>query len=228
MRLLDGAGIAGFIVEQAHHSVASGVLSNMPYANGHQQRKSECLGEIGGMNKGEEMKQRSEERGAEPMVIQPYSRLVSLPIGPENIFYFPQGMPAFEEFRQYVFAFNPEYKPFVFMNSIDPAGLSFVCVDPFLVYPGYAPRLSIADQRLLNATRPEEVQLLSIVTVRRDMRETTANLQGPIAINIQNSLCKQILCEGQTYPIRHRILDALETVHSHQESEAVEFVEEPC
>jgi flagellar assembly factor FliW len=147
---------------------------------------------------------------SDPLTIQPYSRLVSLPVGPENVFYFPQGLPAFEEFKQYLFAFNPEYHPFVFMNSIEAAGLSFVCIDPFLIYPEYAPRLSQADQKLIGATSPDDVQLLSIVTVRSDMNETTANLQGPIAINIKNSLCKQILCEGQSYPIRCRVLDALE------------------
>ena len=156
------------------------------------------------------MKNIREGNKSDPLTIQAYSRLVSLPIGPENVFYFQQGLPAFEEFKKYVFAFNPEYRPFVFMNSIETAGLSFVCIDPFLIYPDYAPRLSLADKQLLGATEPEDVQLLSIVTVRPVMSETTANLQGPIAINIKNSLCKQILCEGQSYPIRCRVLDALE------------------
>lgn len=160
------------------------------------------------------MNEREMENKSESLTVQPYARLVSLPVGPEHVFYFPEGLPAFEEFKQYLFAFVPEYKPFVFMNSIHSAGLSFVCIDPFLIHPGYAPRLSLADQKLLGATSAEDIQLLSIVTVRSDMRETTANLQGPIAINIKNSLCKQILCEGQSYPIRCRVLDALDQNHS--------------
>jgi flagellar assembly factor FliW len=51
------------------------------------------------------------------------------------------------------------------------------------------------------------------------MRETTANLQGPIAINMKNSLCKQILCEGQSYPIRYRVLDALDQYCSNADVE---------
>ncbi len=153
------------------------------------------------------------------MTIKPYSRLVSLPIRPEHIFHFPQGLPAFEEFKDYVFTINPDTSPFIFMHAIEPAGLSFVCVDPFLVYSSYAPRIGPADQEFLHANRPEDIMLLSIVTVRPDVRETTANLQGPLAINIRSSIGKQIICEGQSYPVRHRIWDAIETMRTKEEAE---------
>lgn len=146
------------------------------------------------------------------MTIKPYVRLVSMPIRPEHIFHFPQGLPAFEEFKNYIFAVKPDTAPFVFMHAVEPSGLSFVCVDPFLVFPKYAPRIGPADQEFLRLSRPEDLLLLSIVTVRPDVRKTTANLQGPIAINIQTSICKQILCEGQLYPVRYQIWDAIETM----------------
>ncbi len=143
------------------------------------------------------------------IVVKPYSRLVSLTIRPEHVFHLPQGLPAFEGFKNYIFTIKPDTSPFIFMQSIEPAGLSFVCIDPFLVYPDYAPRIGTADQDLLRLARPEALMLLSIVTVRADERETTANLQGPLAINIENSIGKQILCDGQTYPVRYRIWDAI-------------------
>ncbi len=146
----------------------------------------------------------------EAMVIKPYSRLVSLTIRPEHVFHFPQGLPAFEDFKDFIFAINPETSPFVFMHALETSGLSFVCVDPFQVNPAYAPRIGIPDQEFLGLSRPEALMLLSIVTVRPDVKGTTANLQGPIAINIETSVGKQILCDGQSYPVRYRIWDALE------------------
>ena len=56
---------------------------------------------------------------------------------------------------------------------------------------------------------PSGLLLLSIVTVNADVHKTTANLQGPIAINIQACLGRQIICEGQHHPLRHKIWDAL-------------------
>ena len=157
----------------------------------------------------------------EAFTIKPYSRLVSLPIRPEHIFHFPLGLPAFEEFKNYVFTIKPDTSPFMFMNAVEPAGLTFVCVDPFLVHPRYMPRIGLADQEFLRATRPEDVLLLSIVTVRPDVRETTANLQGPLAINMKTSIGKQIICEGHAYPVRHRIWDMIETMRTKEEESEV-------
>lgn len=153
------------------------------------------------------------------LTIKPYSRLVSLPIRPEHIFHFPLGLPAFEEFKNYVFTIKPDTSPFMFMNAIEPAGLTFVCVDPFLVHEHYAPRIGPADREFLRAAKTEDLLLLSIVTVRPDVRETTANLQGPLAINMKTSIGKQIICEGQSYPVRHRIWDVIETMRISEDAQ---------
>lgn len=167
------------------------------------------------------MNKKNDEKEADALTIKPYTRLVSLPIRPEHIFHFPEGLPAFEDFKDYVFAFKPDMSPFIFMHAVEPPGLSFVCVDPFLVCPGYAPRLGPSDQEFLHIECPEEVLVLSIVTVRPDVRETTANLQGPLAINMRTSIGKQIMCEGRTYPVRYRIWDAIETIQDAPDRVAV-------
>ncbi|MBI3985863.1 MAG: flagellar assembly protein FliW [Lentisphaerae bacterium] len=142
--------------------------------------------------------------------VQPYQRLVSLPIKSENIFHFPQGLPAFEHVKEFVFLLPPNTQPFIFMQAIAPADLAFVCIDPFLVCPDYKPSLGASDLSFLNLKRPEDALLLTIVTVRHAMTETTTNLQAPLVINIQSCVGKQIICDGQHYPVRYRIWDALD------------------
>jgi flagellar assembly factor FliW len=132
-----------------------------------------------------------------------------MPIHSENIFHFPAGIPAFENVKQFLFVMRPATQPFVFMQALEPADLSFVCIDPFLVYPGYNPRISEADASFLHVEKPEDFILFSIVTVHKDARNTTCNLQAPIAINLQACVGKQVICENQNFPIRHRIWDAL-------------------
>ncbi len=154
--------------------------------------------------------------GDSAQTIKPYARLVSLPIRPEHIFHFPLGLPAFEDFKNYVFTLKPDTRPFMFMNAIEPAGLSFVCVDPFLVHPRYAPRIGAADLEFLRVSSMEDILLMGIVTVRPDVRDTTVNLQGPLAINMKTSIGKQVICDGQTYSVRHRIWDAIETMRTHE------------
>lgn len=173
-----------------------------------------------------EAKSKKSERDASPLTINPYTRLVSLPIRPEHIFHFPDGLPAFENIKEYVFAFKPGMHPFIFMHAVEPPGLSFVCIDPFIVCPGYRPRLGPCDQDFLRIDSESDVLMLSIVTVRPDVRETTANLQGPLAINIRTSIGKQVMCEGQSYPVRYRIWDAVDKLaEAAEESEAVQPAE---
>ncbi len=146
------------------------------------------------------------------MQIQPYQRLISLPVKSENIFHFPEGLPAFENIKEFIFLLRPETSPFVFMHSLNPPDLAFVCLDPFLVCNEYEPRIGDADTNFLRLSKPEDALLLAIVTAREDVRECTANLQAPLVINIQSCIGKQIICEGQQYPVRHKIWEALDKI----------------
>lgn len=141
--------------------------------------------------------------------VDPYARLVALPVHPENIFHFPDGLPAFEDAKEFVFLCKPGTRPFFFMQSVDKPDLSFVCIDPFLICPEYAPRISEMDMKFLHVESMDDVLVISIVTASARVEETTANLQGPIIVNIRACICKQIICDGQNYPVRYRIWDAL-------------------
>ncbi len=152
------------------------------------------------------------------MTIHPYSRLVSLPVHSENIFHFPEGLPAFENVKEFVFLCKPDTRPFFFMHALNPPDLAFVCVDPFLICPDYQPRISESDAKFLHLERPEDTLLISIVTVTKDMHNITANLQGPVVVNIQACLGKQIICEGQNYPVRYRIWDSLNKLNMAEEA----------
>jgi len=161
------------------------------------------------------------------MSIKPYSRLVSLPVHSENIFHFPEGLPAFEHVKEFVFVFKPNTSPFLFMHALAPADLAFVCIDPFVICPQYKPEISEADVHFLHLDRPDDLLILAIVTVAPDRKDTTANLQGPIAINMQACLGKQVICEGKHYPVRYRIWDALSALAEEQnkEKDLIEFPE---
>ncbi|MBN1676889.1 MAG: flagellar assembly protein FliW [Kiritimatiellae bacterium] len=166
----------------------------------------------------------------EQMQISPYARLVSLPVNSENIFHFPEGLPAFETVKEFVFICKPDTAPFVFMHALNPPDLAFVCIDPFLICPNYNLRLSQGDVNFLHMERPEDALILAIVTVRKDVRETSANLQGPVVINMQTCVGKQVVCEGMRFPVRYRIWDALKNLNdanpAAQQAEAEKLAKE--
>jgi len=150
--------------------------------------------------------QDSESRG---MTVDASAQRTMLTVRPENVFHFPEGLPAFEYAKDYVVLCKPDSRPFFFLQSLKPADLAFVCIDPFIIHPGYAPRISDNDVRLLQIESSTDLMLFSIVTVARDYHDITTNLQAPLAINIRTNVGRQILCEQQNYPMQFRIWDAL-------------------
>lgn len=128
----------------------------------------------------------------------------------ECAFHFPEGLPAFEEVKEYVLLCRPETTPFLFLRAVQPANLGFVCIDPFLICPEYKPRVSDADAAALEINGSDEILILSIVTASPDVRKTTANLQGPLVINLRTRKGRQIICDHQDYPVRYGIWEALD------------------
>jgi flagellar assembly factor FliW len=133
-----------------------------------------------------------------------------LRLGPENIFSFPRGIPAFEDMHEFVFVMSPGTQPFIQMRALSELPLSFVCVDPFLIRADYQPNIPESELAAIELENRDDLLLLSIVTVADDPREFTANLRGPLAINLRQRCGRQVFCSNDEYAVRHRMWDALE------------------
>jgi len=89
---------------------------------------------------------------------------------------------------------------------VDSPDLAFVVTDPNIFMDDYeivVSQTDIEDIDLHDATK--SVQLV-IVTVPRDPAMMTANLKGPIIINMENHKAKQLVIEDSKYEIKYRIL----------------------
>ena len=93
------------------------------------------------------------------------------------------------------------------LQSADHAALAFLLVDPFLACEGYAVDLNAADLTDLRAVTPADVAVLAIVTLPRTRAESpTANLQGPLALNVADGRGKQLAISDKGYGVRHEIV----------------------
>jgi len=136
-----------------------------------------------------------------------------LEINTDNIFTFPDGIPAFETVRRYVILRNPEEAPFLWLQAVDDPELAFVVTVPSVFHPSYEVELSDDDVELLGLGSPEDALILTIITVWRGKPERlTANLTGPIVINWRTQVGKQVVpMNAADYSTRHDILAELQT-----------------
>ena len=153
-----------------------------------------------------------------PIVLEPETRTVRIPVSDDNIFTFPDGVPAFEDYRQFIVYYDTEMQPFFFMKSIGISPeISFVCIDPFLVCPEYQIRIERSDLQALRLKRGEDAFVFSIVTVSDNPCDITTNLKGPVVINMKNKQGRQLICEGAQHDVKYRVWDALSKITHDEE-----------
>jgi flagellar assembly factor FliW len=127
---------------------------------------------------------------------------------------FPRGLPGFEERRRFVAVRFTHTDPLIFLQSLEEPALSFITLPVRAVDPGYRLAVAAADLRLLGlpANRQPrvgiEVHCLAVLALRET--GTTANLLGPIVINLKNLKAVQAVAQAGGYS-HQQVLSVQET-----------------
>lgn len=124
----------------------------------------------------------------------------------EKIISFPEGIPGFEYEKEFVIINNEdEQSPFHWLQSVNNPELAFVIIDPFVIFSDYTIDLPKTVQDKLNIKDEKDVAVYSIVVVPKDVKKMTANLLGPIIINVKERLGKQVILDDTRYTTKHYI-----------------------
>lgn len=129
-----------------------------------------------------------------------------VPWAEDQVIHFPAGLPGFENARRFIISALPEHQPFHWMESVDGQGVRFAIINPLAFRPDYQPKLKKEEILSLGIKDPKDLLLYVIVTLRQPLQDSTANLMGPLFINIRERHGKQIIIENDDYSLRERIL----------------------
>jgi flagellar assembly factor FliW len=117
----------------------------------------------------------------------------------DDVITFPDGLLGFPECRSFLLC--PGGSDGVFwLQSTEFEPLAFLLVDPFHFFDGYAVELSDVDVARLHPAAPSDIAILATVTLNG--ASATANLQGPIAINVATSRARQVIAADTGYGVR--------------------------
>ena len=128
----------------------------------------------------------------------------------EAVVTFPFGLPGFERFKEYGMITLEEETPFIRLLSIEEPGLGFVLLNPLLIWPDYDPNISEDDLVGLELEGPEDLAVYSMVTLSPSPEEVTANLKGPVCINMRLMKAKQMILMNERYNTKHVLMAAKE------------------
>jgi flagellar assembly factor FliW len=124
---------------------------------------------------------------------------------------FPDGLIGFKQHKAFTLLEAKDGYPLKFLQSVVDPSVSFSCMDAACVKLDYEVPLAPADAEALALEAPEDAMVLVIVAVPKgDSRQTTANLAGPLVINLRTRIGRQVALDSSIYPLQYKIFTARE------------------
>jgi len=110
---------------------------------------------------------------------------------------FPKGLVGFPSAQRFgLVEWGGDDSPFRLLQSVDDPGLAFVVVPPDVFFTDYEPHLVIGEQDVV----------LVIVTVPDRVQDATANLLGPLVVNMATLVGEQAVLAPEDWPSRRRLV----------------------
>ena len=137
------------------------------------------------------------------------SRFGAFDISHENVLTFPSGILGFPESRRYVLLDHDTSAPFKWLQSLDEPALAFVIIDPDLfLADDYRIEVSGDAMAEVQTIPADDLSMAVILTIpSNDPGGITANLRGPLLMNLRTKLCKQLVL-SEDFPTRHPLFPA--------------------
>jgi len=88
------------------------------------------------------------------------------------------------------------------LRSLDDPELRFVVVPPGPFFPAYAPEITDATARQLDAEAAEDLVALVVVTLGEGLSDATANLLAPVLLNPQSRVAAQVVLDDASLSLR--------------------------
>lgn len=128
----------------------------------------------------------------------------SIDIEESEILSFPEGLPGFEETRQFTLLGKDDNDiAFFWLQSVDKPEVCFVVTDPFAVYNDYNVDIDDEEIKILRIENNDSVLVLSIVVIPENIHETRVNLKAPLLINLEKRLGKQVIQKNDQFPVKY-------------------------
>ena len=122
---------------------------------------------------------------------------------PEDVLFFPRGIPAFEDKHEWILAGRDE-NAIKWLQSLDDENLALPVTSPDAIQSDYNARIPEDELKLLDTKDPSELALLIVVSIPEfSPWNMTANLRAPILINIKTHKAVQVIALNEEYPVRY-------------------------
>ncbi len=125
---------------------------------------------------------------------------------------FPTGLLGFSNAKRFALLQPDDDGVFFWLQAVDTPELAFVVTDPTLWAKEYEATIRQEQMEELGISKLEEAQVF--VIVNKYDQTLTANLQGPLVINITNHQGMQLVLADKRWNTRHKLVKLAETAQA--------------
>lgn len=136
------------------------------------------------------------------------TRFGSVEIDDARVINFPSGMLGFSSYTSFVLLQPDEQGVFFWLQSTETPDLAFVVTDPALWIPDYKANIRREQMEDLGMTEIGDAQVLVVVNKREDV--LSANLQGPLVVNVNGRTGMQLVLADKKWSTRYELLRVAE------------------
>lgn len=140
------------------------------------------------------------------------TRFGTVEVDDSRIITFPAGLLGFSSFKKFALLQPDDDGVFFWLQSVESPELAFVVSDPSLWVEGYEATIRREQMQELQLANADDAQVF--VIVNKYDRSLTANLQGPLVINLRNQQALQLVLAEKRWTTRHEIVTLAEPAHA--------------
>lgn len=144
----------------------------------------------------------------DPAVISVETRnFGSVEVRSDQIITLDPGLLGFTQFHRYVIIEHHQEAPFLWLQCLDKADLAFVAIDPRFLLSDYHPGPLAQILRDMGVESPGDIKVLVILTIPPGKpQDMTANLMGPVVINLKTRQGRQLIVDDPNFSHKHRVM----------------------
>src|SRR5207302_11471132 len=91
------------------------------------------------------------------------------------------------------------------LRCLDAEGVALYVTDPFTIVPDYEFEIADSDAEALELGDPRDALVLVVLTVHDQPAAVTANLLGPLVVNVRSGRGRQLVLAASDYSVRYAV-----------------------
>ncbi|MFL0165425.1 flagellar assembly protein FliW [Candidatus Clostridium helianthi] len=124
----------------------------------------------------------------------------------KNIITFKKGLLGLSDLKEFILLDLEDYEPFKLLQSLQDNEIAMIVTSPYEFFKDYEFVLSEETIKNLKIESPDQVNVITTVTLNSDVKKITTNLQGPIVINTSDNIGEQIILDNPKYKVKSPLI----------------------